>query len=226
MTDKVLPPQAERLALVTEESSEVGQAVAKVLRHGYESSDPTRTDGPTNRQHLAKELGQQQLAMRMLVASGDVSEAEVMLAMRQKAGSIHQWLHHPENAELAKKALESSSLDQELLGRVETLQGLVQAKQDRVADLQGVQSSLTKRVQELEKQNAQLTSENRQLLADNARQAGYIDRVLEQEAPQDVQMAPSEHRTSGVLIAKGPRVGGHHGPSGIDHDHFLDRTRY
>lgn len=225
MSDKVLAPQAERLALVTEESSEVGQAVAKVLRHGYESSDPTRQNGPTNRQHLAKELGQHLLAMRMLVASGDVSEADVMLAMKQKAETIHQWLHHPENAELAKKALASSSLYLELAGRVETLQGLVQAKQDRVADLQGAQAALTKRVQELEKQNAQLTGENAQLLADVARQAGYIDRVLEQEAPQDVQTVPSDHRAQGVLIAKGPRIGGRHG-SGIDHDHFIDRTRY
>jgi predicted nuclease with TOPRIM domain len=163
--------------------------------------------------------------MRLLVASSDVSEADVMLAMLRKSETIHKWLHHPENVELVKKAMEGSSLDLELAGRVETLQGLVQAKQDRVADLQGAQASLTKRVQELEKQNAQLSSHNDQLLADVARQAGYIDRVLEQEAPQDVQMAPSDHRTQGVLIAKGPRIGGRHG-SGIDHDHFIDRTRY
>jgi chromosome segregation ATPase len=225
MTDKVLPTQAERLALVTEESSEVGQAVAKVLRHGYESTNPDQPGSASNRKHLAKELGQQQLAMRLLVASGDVSEADVMLAMLRKSETIHKWLHHPENVELVKKAMEGSSLDLELAGRVETLQGLVQAKQDRVADLQGAQASLTKRVQELEKQNAQLSSHNDQLLADVARQAGYIDRVLEQEAPQDVQMAPSDHRMQGVLIAKGPRIGGRHG-SGIDHDHFIDRTRY
>lgn len=222
MSEKILPPQAERLALVVEESSEVGQAVAKVLRHGYESSDPTRTYGPTNRKHLAKELGQQQLALRILVASGDVSEADVMLAMKAKADSIHQWLHHPENAELAKKALESSSLDKELLGRVETLQGLVQAKQDRVADLQGVQSTLTKRVQELEKQNSQLVDENHALRADISRQAGYIDRVLEQEAPQDVQMAPQGYDSSRELVAKGPRVQGLHGRDISNHD-FLRR---
>jgi NTP pyrophosphatase (non-canonical NTP hydrolase) len=225
MTDKVLAPQAERLTLVTEESSEVGQAVAKVLRHGYESTNPDQPGSASNRKHLAKELGQHLLAMRMLVASGDVSEADVMLAMKQKAESIHQWLHHPENAELAKKALASSSLDLELAGRVETLQGLVKEKDARIADLRGAQSDLTARVKELEKQNAQLSSHNDQLLADVARQAGYIDRVLEQEAPQDVQMAPSDHRTQGVLIAKGPRIGGRHG-SGIDHDHFIDRTRY
>lgn len=225
MTDKVLAPQAERLALVTEESSEVGQAVAKVLRHGYESTNPDQPGSASNRKHLAKELGQQQLAMRLLVASGDVSEADVMLAMLRKSETIHRWLHHPENVELVKKAMEGSSLDLELLGRVGTLQGLVQEKDARIAELRGAQSELTRRVQELEKRNAQLTSENAQLLADTARQAGYIDRVLEQEAPRDVQTAPSEHRTSGVLVAKGPRVGGRHG-SGIDHDHFLDRTRY
>lgn len=223
MSEKVLAPQAERLALVTEESSEVGQAVAKVLRHGYESTNPDQPGSASNRKHLAKELGQQQLAMRLLVASGDVSEADVMLAMLRKSETIHKWLHHPENVELVKKAMEGSSLDLELLGRVSTLQGLIQEKDARIADLRGAQSELTARVKELEKQNAQLSSYNDQLLADNGRQAGYIDRVLEQEASQDVQMAPQGHFDGRELVAKGPRVQGLHGRDISTHDFLRNR---
>jgi len=40
------PAEAERLALLAEECGEVVQAVCKVLRHGYESTNPTLCNGP------------------------------------------------------------------------------------------------------------------------------------------------------------------------------------
>lgn len=50
--------QEERLTMLAEEASEVVQACTKILRHGFDSFDPT-LDGsnpPSNREHLEKEL--------------------------------------------------------------------------------------------------------------------------------------------------------------------------
>lgn len=87
----------------------------------------------------------------------------------------------------------------------------------------GIKAELTARVKELEKQNAQLSSYNDQPLADFSRQAGYIDRVLEQEAPQDVQMAPQSYHGERELVAKGPRVQGLHGRDISVHDYLRNR---
>lgn len=219
------PAQEERLVLLQEEANEVGQAVAKVLRHGYESTNPDQPNSASNRSHLQKELGQLHLASRLLCEAKDLQEDMITVGRQSKARTLPKWLHHQENKDLVAPANNFANVGAELANRVVDLNKELEARGQKLAEANGAKAELTARIKELEKQVTQLTSENRQLLADTARQAGYIDRVLEQEAPQDVQMAPSELRTSGVLIAKGPRVGGRHG-SGIDHDHFLDRTRY
>jgi len=52
--------QAERLAMLAEEAGEIVQCVTKILRHGYESVDPTLPEHKqiTNRRHLNQELGE------------------------------------------------------------------------------------------------------------------------------------------------------------------------
>ena len=87
------PAQAERLFYLLEELGEAQQAIGKILRHGYESRDPTkatptyddnrggqdcwRNTSATNRETLARELGDVQRAINMLLEANDVSSNEM-----------------------------------------------------------------------------------------------------------------------------------------------------
>lgn len=95
--------EQERLSFLVEEMSEAIQAACKVLRHGYESYDPTvpMLGARNNRHALAVELGQVMCAFRMMVIAGDVEEVVVRAAQTEKAHSVGRWMHHQ---------------DQELLG--------------------------------------------------------------------------------------------------------------
>ena len=63
--------EIERLAYLAEECGEVIQIVGKVLRHGYESTDPTSADGPTNRAALGAEVADLQYAVALMTERGD-----------------------------------------------------------------------------------------------------------------------------------------------------------
>ncbi len=91
------PAEIERLSLLMEECGEVIQAAAKVLRHGWKSVNPILRDqlkhAPTNRDSLAKEIGQLHFAMD-LVATHDVDPGSIVRATNHKRDTIKQWLHH------------------------------------------------------------------------------------------------------------------------------------
>lgn len=91
--------QAERLALLSEECAEVIKAVSKILRHGYESTNPTVSvpddERPeTNRTALERELGDVICAIRKLRHAEDVSECQIDRYADEKAIKIKKWLHH------------------------------------------------------------------------------------------------------------------------------------
>lgn len=90
------PAQAERLAVFIEECGEAVQAACKVLRHGYESVDPTLEahEQKTNRQALGKEMGDIFAAMIMLCEHNDIPEEVVPFHAGEKLESVKQWLHH------------------------------------------------------------------------------------------------------------------------------------
>lgn len=92
------PAQAERLALLLEELGEAQQAIGKILRHGYESYNPTvpLADRLSNRQALERELGDVMAAMGMLSAEGDIDASEVFRAKERKLLALKPWLHHQE----------------------------------------------------------------------------------------------------------------------------------
>lgn len=83
----------ERLSLLAEECAEVIVAICKIQRHGYESSDPTEANTPTNRQTLEEELGHVRHAKEMLIAVGDIQRVGIHRSAEAKALSIGQWLH-------------------------------------------------------------------------------------------------------------------------------------
>jgi len=88
------PAEAERLALVAEECSEVIQSITKILRHGYESCYPD--SGLTNRTHMANEMGDLQAVLNLMAGAGDVDVIAIDEARRAKLKRLPQWLHHQE----------------------------------------------------------------------------------------------------------------------------------
>lgn len=86
--------EAERLALLLEELCEAGQAVGKILRHGYESTNPDDALAPHNREQLEKELGDVRHAIELLCQADDVQRLGVMAAAMKKSESVRPWLHH------------------------------------------------------------------------------------------------------------------------------------
>ncbi len=95
-TTGLTPAQIERLALLIEECGEVIQAATKILRHGFESTNPynrSSTKHTTNREALAKELGQLKLAVHLLEAGKDVTAFAMSEAFSEKLHSIKRWLH-------------------------------------------------------------------------------------------------------------------------------------
>jgi NTP pyrophosphatase (non-canonical NTP hydrolase) len=85
------PAQAERLFYLTEELGEAQQAIGKILRHGYESRDPTKATA-TNREDLARELGDVQRAINMLLEAHDVSSDEMKAVVAK--GAPLKYMHH------------------------------------------------------------------------------------------------------------------------------------
>lgn len=89
------PSQDERLAVLIEEMGEAIQIACKVLRHGYESHDPTNPRyQQTNRQLLEVELGHVRHAMIRLCDYGDLDKEAIHESADKKARSIGKWLHH------------------------------------------------------------------------------------------------------------------------------------
>lgn len=87
------PAEAERLACASEESGEVGQAIGKILRHGYESHHP---DFPltSNREMLEKELGDVVAVMEMMVEAGDLNTLAIRRHADAKRKNLPNFLHH------------------------------------------------------------------------------------------------------------------------------------
>lgn len=88
------PAEAERLALLAEECAEVIVAVGKVLRHGYESYNPTEYNGYSNRRTLMIEMGDVRAAMIMLCDAGDVQKEGVHAQADHKLKCVRQWLSY------------------------------------------------------------------------------------------------------------------------------------
>ena len=87
------PAEYERLALLSEELGEAIQIVGKILRHGYESTNPVKGDGVRNRELLEDELGDVRFATMLLCESGDLDLAQIHEAAERKRKNVKKWLH-------------------------------------------------------------------------------------------------------------------------------------
>lgn len=88
------PAEAERLALLVEECAEVQQIAMKILRHGYESYNPTIPNSPTNRDDIQKEIGHLQFAIELMVDKDDIIQSHCIISKDNKQETIQKWLHH------------------------------------------------------------------------------------------------------------------------------------
>jgi len=101
-SNRLTPDQLERLAILSEELGEAQQAIGKIIRHSFDSFDPTKPaiemDGQmfrlTNRDDLEKELGDVSAAMSLMFLGGELNRAKVTGYAELKMQSIRRWLHH------------------------------------------------------------------------------------------------------------------------------------
>jgi hypothetical protein len=92
-SNELTPAQLERLAILSEEMGEAQQIIGKIIRHGYESGDPTK-DYVSNRLLLEKELGHVYLALWLMAEANDLTHRELIYWQEKKRESIQRWLHH------------------------------------------------------------------------------------------------------------------------------------
>jgi len=97
-------PEQERLSILIEECSEVIQAGCKILRHGYESTNPKVPLSQTNRQDIERELGDLLHALTRLCMAGDLNGAEIERRRDSKPAHIAPYLHHQEGGTHADTA--------------------------------------------------------------------------------------------------------------------------
>lgn len=85
--------EAERLAMLSEECAEVIHAISKILRHGYESVNPTLAD-TTNREDLERECGDILARMELLFTAYDIRIAIVKQYKIIKLKKRPTYFHH------------------------------------------------------------------------------------------------------------------------------------
>ena len=95
----VKDPLAERLACLSEELGEAVQAIGKTARHGLDSNWRT---GPTNRQSLARELGQVTAIAMLMVDAGDLRMEDIEAGEINKYTTVQPFLHASSNKHLAR----------------------------------------------------------------------------------------------------------------------------
>jgi NTP pyrophosphatase (non-canonical NTP hydrolase) len=88
------PAQVERLDILIEECSEVIKAITSIKRFGFESYNPTLLVSDSNRDDLARELGDLTNAIAMLTEAGDVDPMMVINRAEKKAAEIGKWMQH------------------------------------------------------------------------------------------------------------------------------------
>ena len=86
--------EAERLAILAEECSEVTKAAMKILRHGHRHYHGDET----NREALERELGDVIHAVRRMEQAGDINPLAIATRAGSKPESIKPYLHHQTDA--------------------------------------------------------------------------------------------------------------------------------
>lgn len=94
--NKLSEAEAERLAVLAEECAEVAQAAMKILRHGYESVDPTipPQNQETNRTALERELADVFHHVNHMSARGDILITQIQQRVSVGKPGRARYMHH------------------------------------------------------------------------------------------------------------------------------------
>lgn len=92
--NKLTEAELERLALLNEDCAEVMHIVSKIIRHGYESTDPTKKDSPTNRKLLEKEMGDLEWSLNFMKRVDDVFALQIIEHRARREFEVGKYLHH------------------------------------------------------------------------------------------------------------------------------------
>ena len=91
--NKLTNPEIERLACLLEECGEVLQVIGKIIRHGYEHSHPKYGDR-TNRENLALEIGDLEIAIERIKANNDIDEKILSWSRATKLAKVDKALRY------------------------------------------------------------------------------------------------------------------------------------
>ena len=86
------PAEAERLAYLIEECSEVIKCATKILRHGYDSHNPDRPGDGSNRNQISREIADVSNATNLMYAARDIRPPSEAI----NAGKWKRYMHHQE----------------------------------------------------------------------------------------------------------------------------------
>ena len=94
--NRLTPAELERLAILGEECAETVHIIGKILRHGYESYDPTEalTEQRSNRFLLENELGHVMWAIRAMCLTYDINAERIEKHATEKGPRAAKYLHH------------------------------------------------------------------------------------------------------------------------------------
>ena len=92
--NKLTEAEVERLVLLIEDCAEVQHIASKILRHGYESTDPTKNDSPTNRKLLEGELGDLEWSINFMKRVDDVFALQIIEHRARREFEVGKYLHH------------------------------------------------------------------------------------------------------------------------------------
>lgn len=90
------PAELECLAVLAEECGEVIHIIGKILRHGYNSIDPTKSNNLTNRALLEAELGDVFAIVERLIIRQDINKTQIEKLKRFKL-EAPSYMHHNPN---------------------------------------------------------------------------------------------------------------------------------
>ena len=92
--NKLNKSEEERLYLLGEELNESGQAVFKILCHGYDSYNPIEPGMGNNKEQLQRELAHILVAIDRLCFAGDLDMLEIEEEVLVKIPRMQQYLHY------------------------------------------------------------------------------------------------------------------------------------
>lgn len=92
--------QIERLHCLQEEASEVIQITSKILRHGFDSSNPHDESDTTNRRHLEKELGDLMYWVEQLSENSDINLMNVGISQGIKSETAKKYTYYQKGSYL------------------------------------------------------------------------------------------------------------------------------